>query len=717
MSFINTQVFREPAIHFKKYKRYADGDFLSYEWEEYWTKERHRIENGYTVGGVTITGLHYFYLNYLQIEINVTSGDDEFKQKLVKTKVKADRQPGFVDFWDEDYLLFWTWEIAKQGVQKVHIDNYNKTTLIDCTTHEERVKWLKYYSKHLTLPVVEDEYNLAGGLNHLWLKPRGRGASWKGAAKGIYNLYFRRTSKTFFVAHEEKYLNVDGIFNKVEYLKNYIQTNVSGIRSPFLAERFSSLEFITGYTEIEDGNAIDKGIMASVSGVTINGKPDNIRGKRGDIIYEEFGSFPQVKRTWGIAQRGVEQEGIVYGTQTGFGTGGDENAINIEDLSIMFNDPVTYNLLRFTNIYDEELYGLESAYFNSASASLSFKDKDGNSDRVLGQEYLDHVRKIAKEGSDPSAYTQICAELPEKPSEALLTAKGNIFPVQELQTWKTYVLAKKLHIDLVTVGRMDYDENGDVFFGKTDEEIYIDYPIKKGTVIDTPVHILQRPFKREGRVPRNLYRACLDPYRHDGSTGDSVGSFYIIENTNRLTPYKGDKIVAWYNARPLSQDEFSKQCYALAEWYNCKIGIENDETGDFIGYAKRHNKLHLLEEEFELAYDEDITTKKLGKRKFGMHIASGRENLRLLQGDKYIQTWLLRGRGTGEDGKLVKNLHTIYDVGFLEELIQYGRGKNYDRISSFRIGSFYEREVEYKGLEIANSVPKVIEQLEELSLY
>jgi hypothetical protein len=56
-----------------------------------------------------------------------------------------------------------------------------------------------------------------------------------------------------------------------------------------------------------------------------------------------------------------------------------------------------------------------------------------------------------------------------------------------------------------------------------------------------------------------------------------------------------------------------------------------------------------------------------------------------------------------EEGPIL-NLHYIYDIGFIEELIQYGQGKNADRISSFRINMYYEREFLYKGKTINTQV-------------
>lgn len=198
-----------------------------------------------------------------------------------------------------------------------------------------------------------------------------------------------------------------------------------------------------------------------------------------------------------------------------------------------------------------------------------------------------------------------------------------------------------------------------------------------------------------------MYRIGVDPYRHDSSTGNSIGAVYVMENPNKLTYYKGDKIVAWYTARPEKQDEFNFNLFGLAKMYGCRIAPENDEPGDIVGYAKRKKLIKYLEDEFELAYDSRIATKKKTSGKYGMHIASGKDNLRKLQGDKYIQEWLMRIRGYDSEGNPIRNLHTILDIGLLLELIQYLDGKNADRIAALRICMYYEQEFLYQNRKIS----------------
>ena len=108
--------------------------------------------------------------------------------------------------------------------------------------------------------------------------------------------------------------------------------------------------------------------------------------------------------------------------------------------------------------------------------------------------------------------------------------------------------------------------------------------------------------------------------------------------------------------------------------------------------------LNRLEKEFELAYDPNLSGSKVS-RGYGMHIASGRDNPRKLQGDKYLADWFLEKRGINIEGKPIMNLHTIYCTATLQETEKYGEG-NFDRISALRILMYYRKELIYQGKKV-----------------
>ena len=63
---------------------YIDAPKHSYDWVKYWDEQEYYCKNGYSVGGVRITGEHYFYLNFCQIQLKVGFGSEAIKSKKGK---------------------------------------------------------------------------------------------------------------------------------------------------------------------------------------------------------------------------------------------------------------------------------------------------------------------------------------------------------------------------------------------------------------------------------------------------------------------------------------------------------------------------------------------------------------------------------------------------------------------------------------------------------
>lgn len=146
--WINTSCFREEAHNFLKNGYYCPDPTGSLGWYEYWQEQENRCVNGYTVGGAHITGHHYFYLNFSQIQLTMdkTINDNE----NVTKKQKGTKKVTFPDFWDGDYNYFHCLEIAEKG----------------CS--EERLKRLQLYAR------IDPRY-LTGGYHMIVGKARRKG--------------------------------------------------------------------------------------------------------------------------------------------------------------------------------------------------------------------------------------------------------------------------------------------------------------------------------------------------------------------------------------------------------------------------------------------------------------------------------------------------------------------------------------------------------------
>jgi hypothetical protein len=645
--FVNTEYFCEAANYFRKHGKYDCGNITTGKtYVDYWDREIDRCLNGYTVSGIRITGYHYFYLNYNPIVL-VKVSEENKKKDASLSRIKGERMTDFPRFWDVDYEYF-------HAIERCELEG-----------------------KHLVV-----------------LKPRGIGASFKGAALVARNFFLIRNSRNYLLANEKEFLLKDGIFNKFLDSKDFNNKNCAWFKYTDVKNDLSEMHIKASHRDIY-GNEI--GYKSEVIGVTLKNDYQKARGKRGKIIlWEELGKFPNADKAWNIARPSVEEGDVTFGIMLGFGTGGTDKA-DFESLEKLFYNPDSYNCLAFDNIWDEGLSNTKCGFFIPAFKDIGFIDKEGNSLIEKAKDYYDKQREIARKSPDHTLLDQIKAEKPYCPSEATLNINDNIFPVSDLKIWKNNLEITGKSRNLTLTGFFTREATGKLKFNPDNSLVpLMDYPIKKNKDNTGCIVVYDPPYERgEHGIPKHLYIVVIDTYAHATSSGDSVGACYVLKNINNISR-PADIIAASYIGRPKDIDDFNRRVFELAEFYNAKIGIENDRAEDFIGYAKRIKRLHWLQEEFELGFNASIPKSGV-RRSYGMHIGSGRENMRKKIGDNYIKEWLLTSRGVTEDEMQIYNYHMIYDVGLLQELISYKPDGNFDRISALRIGMFMFREITYRN--------------------
>lgn len=724
-SFTNTNELRELAIYYQKHKMYPYYDeyldlykelnedrkrndpelfptiqMMSYAAQDF---ARHWIRmfvKGTSIGGVPYSGEHLFYLNAVKIERTVEY-EGVFKNKTKKARQIGGRDFGFPDFWDEDYKYFMTCDIARYGLEKKKlVDQYGEPieTNVQCYNR-------LFGESGFDLGLVVDEDNLDGGLNHVYLKPRGVGFSWKIANFNNHNLFLTPNTHNFIFGASSEYLgDKDGAMAKFTKLRSFIQSECWFLRKTFYKQSLSDNSFATGIKVTAGGAEVIKGFNSSVNGVIIDGDTAKARGKRGNGSFEEFGSFPGVDKVWEVFDSSMTEYGTVFGQARGGGTGGD-TAEGYEALEKMFYDPKTYRIIRFKNPFEDNYRGNGVAMFTPAYINITNKDKDGNSDKITAKEELDKQRAEKRAAVDTSVYTDFCAEKPYEPNEAFSAKGRNILPVALAK--EVYQLLERTNKDrsLCRYGDFEYLSSGVKFITDPNARPYESFPVQAGHDKEGCVVILKEPYRLNGRIPDNLYIISVDPYSDEEATeSSSIGSFCVEENINSLTQAKGDLEVCWYDGRPEGhdgQDRFCRRLFAAAEYYNAKIVIENNEKGNVVHYARTHKdsrgrKLtEYLHEQLALGYDIRIATKANMKREYGIHMTPQRKLQGLKDYEEYLRT--PRGIRVEEDGSetILRNIHFIYNRGLLQEIIHF-KGDNADRISARIVKVFTRKELEDK---------------------
>lgn len=663
----NTEYVRQEALHFRKYGYYNNAPAGTKEWEDYWDLQKDRCLNGYSVGDLSITGYHYWYLNFspiLRIADEALIGASG--RSVRKTK-------DFPAFWDGDYTYFWVQEIARNGISE---EKYNS----------------------LDLPV---EIKLLDGGHHLAvLKARGKGFSYKHGSMLARNYHLLRESKGFAMASEKEYLTKDGLLTKAWDYISFIDENTPW-RQPRLIDQ--TIHKMSGYKRNIAGTDVERGMKSQIMGVSLKDDVEKARGKRGELIFfEEAGKLPGLKKAWEVTRPSVEDGSFTAGQIIAFGTGGEEGE-NIEGLEEIFYNPEAYNAIALNNQWDEGADGTSCSFFFPDYWNFpGFMDTDGNSNVEATTEYLEEQRRKKKKAPDPSALSQYVAEHPFTPAEATTQTSTNIFPIAELQAHLNTIRARGLE-SYGVAGNLYYSDKGVKFRPNDKAKPIIKYPHSKNQDLSGAVVVYQTPYRdADGQVPKNMYIACHDPYAHDQSTDmSSLGSVHILKRTNRVDQSFNDCVVASYTGRPKTQDEYNRVMFMLAEYYGCKIAFENNR-GNVVEYAKRMKQLHMLEEQFDVITNTDRSgfKKPTVNRKFGIHMTTQRKE----QAEIYVRDWLNEVVGSDQDGNTKLRLHNLFNVPLIQELIKFNKKGNFDRVSALFIGMYYLKELHSrKVVEEVNS--------------
>ena len=646
----NTQEFRRASLDFQKQGYYIDAPEGSQDFYEFWTEELRRCKEGYKVGDTHITGNHYFYLNYVQMKIMDTGNK----------KGGAVKKVDFPGFWDGDYEYFWLMEIARNGI--------DKQKMLD-----------------LGLSTTVNENWLDGGHHLIVAKARRKGFSYKNAAITCNQFNTVKDSYTLLCAHDKKYLYPKGIMTMAAANMDFLNEHTGWSKRRSVIDKQNHKK--ASYLEYINNQPVEKGYKSEVEAITFKDNPDAARGKDASlVIFEEAGAFHNLKDTYMATRPTVEDGGITTGQMVIFGTGGDMEGGTI-DFESMFYNPEPYNLLPVDNVWDDGGSGTDCGwFFPSYRNKVGHMDKDGNSliDEAKFDE--DAKRESTKRNSkDAKVYDKLITEYPWRPREAFLQSGSNVFPTAELVSHRNYIVRSGKTANVGTPGLLTSGEGGIKFRPSEKVRPVNKFPHQKGDDITGGVVVYQAPYKDdEGKVPNNLYFIAHDPYAHDTSSGNSLGSAYVFKRANPWSK-PDDMIVASYVGRPQTQDEYNSTLFKLSEYYNAKIGFENDR-GEVIPYAKRTKQLHMLMEEVEL-FDKSngFRAKTLG-RNYGMSMGSKQ---RKAQAVLYLRDWLSAKRSMDENGESKLNLHYIYDVGLIDELIKWSEKGNFDRASSLLVGMFY----------------------------
>lgn len=653
----DTDKFRQAAIFFQQHGCYTLAPRGTTDYNKYWEQETDRCINGYTApDGEGITGYNYFYLNYSPI---MRLKEEEYTDREGNLRKRRQRILEFPSFWDYDYYYF-------------------------CAIEQAELE-----GKHMAV-----------------LKCRQRGYSFKGGSMLVRNYMLIPGSKNFAIASEQKFLIGDGLLTKAWQIMDFLDKHTAWAKQRLVSTR---MERTSGYKITDEfGKQTEQGYLSSITGITLKNDPERVRGTRAKLVlWEEGGKFPSLLDAWRIEQPSVEtDDGKAFGLMIAFGTGGTEGA-SFEGLKELFYKPKSYNVLSFPNIWDEGRENTECAFFVPAYSNLEsfdddgnqvYMDKDGNSYKEKAIENLiDQRNKVKDGGASQQSIDRFISERPIRPAEAVLELGKNIFPRKLLMDQLTRIRTNKKLQSMKHIVDLEWDGNGQVKATEKPSGDITNYPLKKGDKPHGSVVIWEYPVKDP---PLGLYIGGCDPYDHDDSFTNSLGSTFIFKRV-RAGEVWTDVIVAEYSGRPDTAEEYYENVRKLLTFYNARLLFENERKGIYPYFTNKHCD-YLLADQPDKIISEVFKDSKVQRRK-GCHMT---KQIRAY-GEGLILEWLLDEFEEGHP-----NVERVYSEPLIEELIENDGVRNVDRVIALCMVMIYREELYQLKVSSAKEQNKQVELFE-----
>jgi len=610
-TFVNTREFCREALNFLKSgnnedeRYYISAPVGTGAHKDYWDIQEERCKNGYVVGGVRITGPHYFYLNFCRIKITVTEGK-------IERKIYS-----FPRFLDVDYHFFHEIEQAREQQQGLIV-----------------------------------------------AKSRRKGFSFKTGALVAHQYTFSRNSISIIGAYLADYSNAT-MQMALEML------NFNDHKTDFGKNRLTDRQdhIISGFEE----NGVKLGFKSEIFRLTFKDNFSAAIGKTADVmLFEEAGKWPNLIDSYAVTAPVFRDGSIMTGQPIIFGTGGDMEAGSV-DFAEMFYNPETYWLRAYENVWDEGGYGtscglfIDDMWYKPGKVLIPTHLKDQYTNESPGTEALlkhqtDHpddmitVDGVDEDGNSHRCAAEIAIDRERKAQAAGLL--GDLYWLGDEVKWSP-------NPNLYPVEKFPH---------KPDED-------NTGCVV-----IWEQPYKNDnGEIPYGMYIAGTDPYDQDDSGTMSLGSTFIYKTFTKFDQTY-NILVAEYTGRPNQASQNYEITRKLLEYYNAKTLYENQLKGLRI-YFEQKKCLNLLKE--QPAIISDMVKNSKVQRGYGIHMTSGIKT----QCEIYARDWLLEERGERADGSKILNLHTIYSIPLLQELIAYNpKEGNYDRAIAFMVTILHSHE-------------------------
>ena len=517
----NPSWFTEARDTFVRTGHYTRFRRNSRSWRAFWKEQFIRCKYGMTSHGYTITGDHYYFLNFYRL-----------KDLDNVEEAGMGRQEIFPNFLEGQYEWFHYLKLAR------------KLRMNACMMKARGAGY-----SEIEASIISNSYNVI---------------------KGSINVC------TAFAQTQ-----LDKLLEKVWANINWLYYNTDGGMAHLSQAKNSNYLRRASHYEIRDGQKIEVGWGSQIQGI-ITDKPGKLRGDRTDILmFEECGLWPQFTKAYTQADALVGQIGRQWGLRLMGGTGG-ETGPQMEGLRKMYYEPQLFGVLPYRHNFTKNGEYAITSFFLPAFRTikeLSLLDSRGWLDDEDGKAYFNKTRDL--KAQDPEEFTTFCAEYCFDGEEAFSLEGNNKFnkiliaeqlanmrihkdsPKPERGTLE-YIFKNGQHSrENITGLRWIKNNTGDVQI--------IEHPIWTQVSYDEDGNELKYE-KMNG-----LYVAGIDSIdlgMEDTSALTKDPSNFCIVIKRRQFGLKDPTYVAMYKARPNDVRDAYKTAIKLLQYYNCKANLE-----------------------------------------------------------------------------------------------------------------------------------------------
>lgn len=502
-----------------------------------------------------------------------------------------------------------------------------------------------------------------------------------------------RRNMTVLAANSKEYLGgKDGTLTKFEPVIDYLSDTTEFPRLR-LNSSLNDMVWRYGY---KNSLGINKGSLNTVIGVSVKDNEGKLRGKRGYILFEEMGSFPNLLSTYNNTRYGVEEGEFTFGLMYLVGTAADDASDFSAAKELLYNTK-GYNIKSLPNVYDKQpAQNKTFGYFYPAYLNRKGCDnKDGVSDVVKALlEILMKRYNTKMHSSDINTIMKVIAEMPITPAEAIIKVTGSNFPIAAMTERLTQLESDKSITNSDYIVDLVLDKNGKVIC-KNSTAI----PIKSFPLKDEPkegaIIIHEMPCKNSsGEVPSDRYVMGHDPVDNDMADSKSLASTFILDVIT-------DTIVAELTGRQPYADLNYENVRLMCMFYNTKCLFESNKKGIY-AYFNRMSSTHLLKNTPEYLREKDMVKyTAFGSNIKGVNASPAINNY----ADGLILEWLIKPVQVvvreDKEEKIITlpNLYKIKDIALLKELIAYNPEINVDRVRALGMTMLYREElmIRYNG--------------------